>query len=96
VFSYFFCLMTEGSISQRYGSGYGSRRPKNTWIRIQIWIRIRNTALQVSLLLLGKNICIYSFIVRYWAVLFENLRRAVDDLFRTCEGDESCVAAKVN
>jgi len=31
---------------------------------------------------------------RYWAVLFENLRRAVDDLYRTCEGDESCAAAK--
>lgn len=43
---------------------------------------------------------------RYWAVLFENLRRAVDDLYRfvclfvliycprTCEGDESCIAAK--
>jgi len=31
---------------------------------------------------------------RYWAVLFENLRRAVDDLYRTCEGDESCIAAR--
>jgi len=31
---------------------------------------------------------------RYWAVLFENLRRAVDDLYRTCEGDESCIASK--
>ena len=28
-------------------------------------------------------------------MLFENLRRAVDDLYRTCEGDESAVAAKV-
>jgi len=31
---------------------------------------------------------------RYWAVLFENLRRAVDDLYRTCEGDESCIASR--
>lgn len=31
---------------------------------------------------------------RYWHVLFENLRRAVDDLFRTCEGDESCNMAR--
>jgi hypothetical protein len=30
-FSYYFCMMIEGS---------GSRRPKNMWIR---WIRIRNT-----------------------------------------------------
>ena len=40
-FSYFFCLMIEGS-----GSGSGSRRPKNMWIRwilIRIRIRIRNT-----------------------------------------------------
>jgi hypothetical protein len=36
-FSYYFCLMIEGS---------GSRRPKNTWIRwIRIRIRIRNTGL---------------------------------------------------
>ncbi len=35
-FSYYFCLMIEGS---------GSRRPKNTWIR-WIRIRIRNTGFQ--------------------------------------------------
>ncbi len=35
---YYFCLMIEGS-----GSGYGSGRPKNMWIR-WIRIRIRNTA----------------------------------------------------
>jgi hypothetical protein len=36
-FSYYFCMMTEGS-------GSGSWRPKNTWIRwIRIRIRIRNT-----------------------------------------------------
>ncbi len=45
-FPYYFCLMIEGS---GYGTGSipltngsGSRRPKNTWIRI----RIRNTAFQ--------------------------------------------------
>jgi hypothetical protein len=37
VFSYYFCLVLEGSGS---GVGSGSRRPKNMWIR---WIRIRNT-----------------------------------------------------
>ncbi len=55
-FSYYFCMMIEGSGS-RAGSGSGSkpltsgsgsrsRRPKNMWIRwirIRIWIRIRNT-----------------------------------------------------
>jgi hypothetical protein len=45
-FSYYFCLMIEGSgsgvgsgsIPLTDGSGSGSRRPKNMWIR---WIRIR-------------------------------------------------------
>jgi hypothetical protein len=37
-FSYYFCMMIEGS---------GSGRPKNTWIRwIRIRIRIRNTGLK--------------------------------------------------
>ena len=31
---------------------------------------------------------------RYWAFLFENLRRAVDDLYHTCESDDSVHAAK--
>ncbi|TRY69208.1 hypothetical protein TCAL_14237 [Tigriopus californicus] len=31
---------------------------------------------------------------RYWAFLFENLRRAVDDLYHTCEADDSIPAAK--
>ena len=30
----------------------------------------------------------------YWAFLFENLRRAVDDLYRTCESDENIPASK--
>ncbi len=44
-FSYCFCLMIEGSgsIPLTYGSGSGSRRPKNMWIR-RIRIRIPNTA----------------------------------------------------
>jgi hypothetical protein len=45
-FSYYFCMMTEGSgsgsIPLTDGSGSGTRRPKNMWIR---WIRIRNTGL---------------------------------------------------
>ncbi len=47
-FSYYFCMMIEGSgsgagsIPMTSGSGSGSRRPKNMWIR---WIRIRNTAI---------------------------------------------------
>ncbi|XP_040569943.1 LOW QUALITY PROTEIN: uncharacterized protein [Lepeophtheirus salmonis] len=31
---------------------------------------------------------------RYWAFLFQNLRRAVDDLYITCEADDSIPAAK--
>ncbi len=31
---------------------------------------------------------------RYWGYLFENLRRAVDDLYDTCEADDSAPAAK--
>jgi hypothetical protein len=54
-FSYYFCMMIEGSgsgsragsgfgsIPLTSGSGFGSGRPKNTWIRIRIRIRIRNT-----------------------------------------------------
>jgi hypothetical protein len=36
-FSYYFCLMIKGSgsIPLTNGSGSGSRRPKNTWIRIR-------------------------------------------------------------
>jgi hypothetical protein len=38
----YICLLIEGSgsIPLTNGSGSGSRRPKNMWIR---WIRIRNT-----------------------------------------------------
>ncbi len=41
-FSYYFCMMIEGSGSGSIPltSGSGSGRPKNMWIR---WIRIRNT-----------------------------------------------------
>ena len=48
-FSYYFCLMIEGSeagsgsIPLTSVSGSGSRRPKNIWIRIRIQIRIHNT-----------------------------------------------------
>ncbi len=41
-FSYYFCMMIEGSGSITLTNGYGSRRPKNMWIR-WIQIRIRNT-----------------------------------------------------
>jgi hypothetical protein len=50
VFSYFFYLVIEGSgsIPLTDGSGSGSRRPKNMWIRwIRIWIR--NTGLKDGL-----------------------------------------------
>jgi hypothetical protein len=46
VFSYYFCWIIEvsGSIPLTNGSGSGSRRLKNMWIRsIRIRIRIRNT-----------------------------------------------------
>jgi len=32
---------------------------------------------------------------RYWAFLFDNLRRAVDAIYQTCETDESVVECKV-
>ncbi len=41
-FSYYFCMMIEGSGSIPLTSGSG--RPKNMWIR---WIRIRNTAFEL-------------------------------------------------
>jgi len=33
---------------------------------------------------------------RYWAFLFENLHRAVDEIYVTCEADESVVECKVD
>jgi hypothetical protein len=47
-FSYYFCMMTEGSGSIPLTNGSGSGRPKNMWIRIRI--RIRNTAFTLHLL----------------------------------------------
>ncbi len=46
-FSYYFCMMIEGSgsIPLTNGSGPGSGRPKNMWIR-WIRIRIRNTGIR--------------------------------------------------
>lgn len=32
---------------------------------------------------------------RYWAFLFDNLRRAVDEIYVTCEWDQSVVECKV-
>ncbi len=65
--SSYFCSMVEGSRSRSTplanGSGSGSRRPKNTWIR-WIRIRIRNTAfsqfLRNSMVKTGADlICIF-------------------------------------
>ncbi len=56
-FSYYFCMMIEGSGSGSIPltSGSGSWRPKNTWIRIRIrntasnwWIRIREAQRHVD------------------------------------------------
>lgn len=33
---------------------------------------------------------------RYWAFLFENLRRAVDEIYVTCESDQSVLECKVS
>ena len=32
---------------------------------------------------------------RYWSYLFDNLHRAVDEIYRTCEADESIVECQV-
>ncbi|KAJ8790246.1 hypothetical protein J1605_021323 [Eschrichtius robustus] len=32
---------------------------------------------------------------RYWAFLFDNLRRAVDEIYVTCESDQSVVECKL-
>lgn len=32
---------------------------------------------------------------RYWAFLFDNLRRAVDEIYVTCESDQSVLECKV-
>ncbi len=44
-FSYYFCLMIEGSGSDSLTEGSGSGRPRNMWI---LRIRIRNTALEAK------------------------------------------------
>jgi hypothetical protein len=69
-FSYYFCMMIEGSgsgsragsgsgsIPLTSGSGSGSWRPKNTWIRwirIRIRIRVRNTGLTGRIRQIGKD-----------------------------------------
>ena len=33
---------------------------------------------------------------RYWTFLFENLRRAVDEIYQTCETDDSVLECKVS
>ncbi len=87
-FSYYFCLMFEGSrsgsgsgsgsIPLTNGSGSGSRRPKNTWIqgiwiRIRIRIRIRNTSVMSILNFLGHK---YSEVRNYefFDIVITNLR----------------------
>ncbi len=42
-FSYYFCMLIEGSRSIPLTNGSGSGKPKSMWTR---WIRIRNTALK--------------------------------------------------
>ncbi len=32
---------------------------------------------------------------RYWSYLFENLQRAVDEIYKTCDNDESIVECQV-
>ena len=33
---------------------------------------------------------------RYWSYLFDNLKRAVDEIYGTCEADESIVECQVS
>jgi hypothetical protein len=53
-FSYYFCMMIEGSGSIPLTSGSGSWRLKNTWIR---WIRIRNTGKLENITSRKRAIC---------------------------------------
>ncbi len=78
-FSYYFCLMLEGS---RSGSipltnGSGSRRPKNMWIP---WIRIRNTAVKTTPPIMYKffdivimNLCLSTNIRNGLRIIFWSL-----------------------
>ena len=37
-----------------------------------------------------------SFRARYWGYLFDNLKRAVDEIYATCQSDSSVVECKVS
>jgi hypothetical protein len=66
-FSYYFCMIIEGSgsgagsIPMTSGSGSRSWRPKNMWIR---WIRIRNTGCMEFADSAGKLVCDAKFCTR--------------------------------
>ncbi len=69
-FSYYFCMMIEGSGSIPLTNASRSGRPKNMWIRIRKRIRIRNTdqihpqSIFANQLISGTN---SSFPQRAWA-----------------------------
>jgi hypothetical protein len=74
VFSYYFCLMTEGSGSLPLTSRSGSGRPQTMWIRI----RIRNTACDVRenkrpVLYIGKVLRLWTWAILNFGLLAVNL-----------------------
>lgn len=71
-----------GSSSRIRSASVGRDKKSDLQVRIFIFFEKKN---------LKRN---HYFQARYWAFLFENLRRAVDDLYRTCESDENIPASK--
>ncbi|MGH0153040.1 UNVERIFIED_CONTAM: hypothetical protein FKN15_050050 [Acipenser sinensis] len=92
----------ERSGSNSSGSSHGGGKGRNTPINISL----KNASLdsKTAAVVLEKNAekspskarqpRKVDLRARYWAVLFDNLRRAVDEIYVTCESDQSVVECK--